>query len=194
MRQCSILAMCLLGCATTGTRTTQRFTGNPYDVKDEGSRITGLVCGVAVDYTVDHMGPRTVLGGFGRAARLEVTTKDGERHIVGTLGTHVGADEVDLRVTGDHLVGRAGLRDFNLAADGDRFAGTMTTLHVQGAAEATVDGRSLLAQMPDEAMAAVLPTLLNCDRGLGRQILQPPLAVRIGGAPGYEPREANSER
>lgn len=194
MRSCLWIALLTIGCATTGSHPAQRFTGTPYDVKDEGDRITGLVCGVAVDYTVDHQGGRTVLGSFGRPAHLEVTRDGAGRHIVGTLGTHVGADEVDLTLRPEGLTGRAGLRDFDLAADGDRLHGAMTTLHVQGATEATVDGRSTLAAMPDALVAAVLPSLLNCDRSLGHQMMQPALLVRIGGEPGYEPRENNSQR
>ena len=49
------------GCATTsgGPRTAQRFTGYPYDVSDDGDRISGLVCGVNVDYTVQNRGAVT---------------------------------------------------------------------------------------------------------------------------------------
>jgi hypothetical protein len=182
------------GCATTGGgKTAQQLTGDPYSVKDEGNRLTGLVCGVAVDYTVDHRGDRTVLGSFGRPAHLEVTANGAERHIVGTLGTHVGADEVDLTVTPDRLTGRAGLRNFDLKADGDRLRGVMTTLYVHGNAEATVEGRSELAKLDDAAVGAVLPSLLNCEH-FGHQVVQPPMLVRIGGPAGYSPRENNSER
>lgn len=182
------------GCATTGATPAREFTGNPYTVKDEGDRITGLVCGVAIDYTVDHYGSRTVLGGYGRPAHLEVKREGDARHIVGTLGTRVGADEVDMVVAPTRVTGRAGLRDFNLEARGDLLYGTMATLHVQGFTEATVEGRSELANMPDETVAAVLPTLLSCDHGFGTMLQHPPLYVRLGGPAGFEPRENNSER
>jgi len=190
-----VLALALVaGCATTGATTAQRFTGDPYDVKDEGDRVTGLVCGVNVDYTVDRSGSRTVLGSFGRPAHLEVTHEGAARHIVGTLGTRVGADEVDLVLTPGSLTGRAGLREFSLTMKDDRLSGSMATLHVQGAVPATIEGRSVLASMPDATVAAVLPTLLSCDHGFGDGIMHPELAVRMGGPAGYEPRENNGER
>ena len=194
MRPTLLLVLALAGgCATTGAAARQ-FTGDPYSVKDEGDRVTGLVCGVAVDYTVDKSGDRTVLGGFGRPVHLEVTHEGAARHIVGTLGTRVGADEVDLVLTPDALSGRAGLRDFQLAMQDDQLRGAMSTLHVEGSVRATVDGRSELVAMPDGPLAAVLPSLLNCDRSFTPGLLQPELHVRVGGAASYEPRENNSER
>lgn len=194
MRTTLVLALALLGgCATTGATAARQFTGDPYDIKDEGDRVTGLVCGVNIDYTVDRSGSRTVLGSFGRPVNLEVTHEGAARHIVGTLGARVGVDEVDLVLTPDRLSGRAGLRDFELGMQGDRLQGTMATLHVQGYVPATIEGRSQLIALPDGPLAAVLPTLLNCDRGFGNGVVHPELYVRFGGPAGYEPRGNNSE-
>lgn len=199
MTRLACIALLLAGCATSGGRmaaqSPQRFTGYPYDVKDEGNRVTGLVCGVSVDYTVEQRGGAVVLTGFDGSRQpiyLEVRDDGGARHITGSLSNHAGVGEVDLTVSANALKGRAGLRKFDLAARDDAFAGTMTALDMQGKAAATVDGRATLQSLPPAEAGAILPSLLNCEGQLGRYLFQNPLVVRIGGPAGYEPRAANA--
>lgn len=192
-------ALALGGCATTGSSTTtatataQHFTGRPYDIKDEGNRVTGLVCGVPVDYTVRREAGTTVLTGFsdnGRPLDLRVARDGDGRRIVGALGLRTGANEVDLKVDDAAIAGQSGIRKFDLRANGDGYGGKVTSYALIGAVYGQVDGRGELQRMPDEAVAAVLPTLLNCDSPM-RAAVHPQLAVRFGGPPGYETRQAN---
>lgn len=196
------LALLFAGCATAGhvapARQAQRFTGYPYDIRDEGNRVTGLVCGVSVDYTVEQRGNATVLSGFDGSHQpiyVEVRDDADRRHIVGTLNQRPGTGEVDLSITPMELSGRAGLRKFALTAKAeDEFDGVMTSLDQQGRGEATIEGRSLLQSLPAADAGAILPALLNCEGRLGRYLFQNPLLVRVGGPPGYEPRGANDVR
>ncbi len=201
MTRLACIALLLAGCATAGSmapaRQAQRFTGYPYDVKDEGNRITGVVCGVTVDYTVEQRGAATVLSGFDgthQPVYIEVSDRDGVRHIVGSPGARTGAGEVDLTLGAGHLRGRAGLRNVDLVAHDDALDGTITALDKQGTGEATIEGRTLLGAMPPADAGAILPPLLNCEGRLGQYLFQNPLLVRVGGPPGYEPRTANAVR
>jgi hypothetical protein len=202
MKRLACIALLVAGCATTGgnvpTRTAQRFTGYPYDVQDEGNRVTGQVCGINIDYTVEQRDGATVLNGFDGAHQpvyLEVRDGGGARHIVGSLSNHAGVGEVDLTLTAAEIKGRAGLRNFKLtAAQDDAFDGTMTALDQQGEGEATVEGRAVLQSLPPAEAGAILPSLLNCEGKLSRFLNQNPLLVRLGGPPGYEPRAANAVR
>jgi hypothetical protein len=201
-RLVSLALLVVGGCATTGSnvpaRSAQRFTGYPYDVQDEGNRVTGSVCGINVDYTVEQRDGATVLSGFDgthRPVYLEVRDSGGTRHIVGSLGNHAGVGEVDLTLSAAAISGRAGLRDFRLAAtEDDAFDGTMTALDQQGQGEATIEGRAQLQALPAADAGAILPSLLNCEGKLSRFLNQNPLLVRVGGPPGYEPRGANAVR
>ena len=82
-----MLAALVAGCATTGTgtKTAQRYTGYPYDITDEGNRISGLVCGVNVDYSIAQRGDVTSITGFGgRSQFIEVRDEGGQRHVTGS--------------------------------------------------------------------------------------------------------------
>jgi hypothetical protein len=202
MKRLACIALLVAGCATTSsntpTRTAQRFTGYPYDVQDEGNRVTGTVCGVNVDYTVEQREGATVLSGFDgshQSVYLEVRDGSGTRHITGSLGNHAGVGEVDLTLTANEIKGRSGLRNFKLTAtQDDAFDGTMTALDQQGQGEATIEGRAVLNSLPPAEAGAILPSLLNCEGKLSRFLNQNPLLVRLGGPPGYEPRGANAVR
>jgi hypothetical protein len=190
------------GCATTASRVAdrssrQRFTGDPYDVWDEGRRITGSVCGLNVEYTVSHSGATTTLSGFadsGRPLYVEVRNEGAIRHITGALGVLTGANEVNLAVSSDRLRGRAGLRNFELVAVGDSFRGAMQALNTYAPVPALVDGRTALQQLPDAALGAILPPLLNCNAPFGRPTARPDVMVRVGGPAGYETRTTNEIR
>lgn len=190
------LALVLGGCATTSSRG-QRLTGYPYDVHDEGNRVDGLVCGVSIDYTVANKSDGATLSGFGgthQPVNLDVTVSGDERRIVGSLGTHTGANEVDLVITPQRIKGRAGLRDFDLLAAGDGYRGTMNVRGFQGPVEMTVDGRAELLKLSPADLGAIAPTLLNCGTPPNHPTVRDVVVVRFGGAPGYETRAANETR
>jgi hypothetical protein len=188
----------LAGCATTmpvAKTTAQHFTGKPYNVSDEGHRISGSVCGINVDYSVAKSGNSTVLNGFlgtARTAYVEIAPTATGQHITGTLGARTGTGEIDLYVDANSIKGRSGVRNFDLHADGDVFSGPMTALNTVGWVPAIVGGRSELAQMPSSDMGAILPTLLNCSAPIGRVgAVRSGMMVSIGGPAGYDTRQAN---
>ena len=188
-----VALVAVAGCATTsGTQTAQRFTGYPYDVKDDGSRVSGLVCGMSVDYSVEQHGDVTRVSGFGGGSVfLEVRDTAGARHLTGTLGGGVGRSQLDLVMTSDQLKGRAGRRDVALKAVGDRFEGGYKLLNMIGWAPMTIEGRDTLEKLPAAELAALLPAMLNCEAPMSRPIIEAPVALRFGGPPGYETQQAN---
>jgi hypothetical protein len=174
----------------------QHFTGNPYEVWSDGDRVSGQVCGLDVELTVTRSDEgHTVVSGFAGGRRpvwIEVQRGgDGVRHIHGSLGSRAAVSSVDLAVSPMGLAGRSGLRRFELAAAGDSLRGSMSALNTFGPVPALVEGRGELERLPDEALAAILPALLNCDAPFDRPSVRPPLAVRVGGPAGYEPRYNN---
>ena len=196
MRSSIFLAalLALAGCAT-GTKVSQRYTGNPYDVHDEGNRVSGLVCGVNVDYSVDQRGDATVVSGFGgRSVYMEVRDQGAARHVTGSLGPGPDRGELDLVVAADHISGRAGVRDVNLAAAGDTYQGSYTVRNQPGSAPMTIEGRSELLKLPPAELGALMPAMINCEGAVGRPVIWGPVAIRFGGPPGYETRAANELR
>jgi hypothetical protein len=192
-----MLAALVAGCATTGTgaRTAQRYTGYPYDITDDGKRISGLVCGVNVDYTVEQRGDATVVSGFGgRSNYLEVRDQGGARHVTGTLGGSVSSDQLDLVVAADRVRGRAGRRDVDLAASGDGYRGRYSVRNQPGAAPMEIEGRSELLKLPAAEVGALMPAMINCGGAVGRPVMWGETMIRFGGAPGYETRAANELR
>lgn len=189
------LLLGLGGCATTVPAGAQRFTGNPYDITDDGGRISGLVCGVNVEYSVARHGSATALSGFGsRSLFVEVREEGGERRITGSLGASPDRGELDLVLSGSRLHGRAGVRDVDLVAAGDTFRGTYNVRNSWGAAPMVVEGRGELMRLPAAELAALMPGMLNCEGPVGRPVMHGPVAIRFGGAPGYETRAANELR
>ena len=192
-----LLAALLAGCATTGTgtKTAQRYTGYPYDITDEGNRISGLVCGVNVDYSVAQRDGVTSITGFGgRSQFIEVRDEAGQRRVTGSLGASPDRGELDVVVAGDRLHGRAGVRDVDLVANGDSYEGRYTVRNQPGAAEMTVEGRGELLRLPPSALGALMPAMLNCEGPVGRPAQWSAVEIRFGGEPGYETRAANELR
>ncbi|HEY2744087.1 MAG TPA: hypothetical protein VGL86_05675 [Polyangia bacterium] len=197
MKSLVVVALVALGgCATSGSTTTaQRFTGYPYDIKDDGSRISGLVCGMSVDYSVAQHGDVTRVNGFGGGSVFfEVRDTPGARHLTGTLNGGVGRSQLDLVLTSSELKGRAGTRDVELTAVGDSFEGRYKVLNMMGWAPMKIEGRDILEKLPAAELAALLPGMLNCEGPMGRPVIEGPVAVRFGGPPGYESRAANEIR
>jgi hypothetical protein len=192
-----VALVAVAGCATSGTaQTAQRFTGYPYDIKDDGSRISGLVCGMNVDYTVTQHGDVTRVSGFGGGSvMLEVRDRPGARYVTGSLGGGVGRSELDLVLTSDRLKGRAGTRDVDLAAaPDDSYVGAYKIINVTGSAPMKLSGRDTLWKLPSPELATLLPGMINCQEHSGRAAIYGPTAVRFGGPPGYETRQANALR
>jgi len=190
-----LLAALVAGCATGGTKTAQRYTGYPYDVSDEGNRVSGLVCGVDVDYTVERHGDATVISGFGsRSQLIEVRDENGGRHVTGSLGAGPDRGELDVMLTADRLRGRIGVRDVDLVAAGDTYQGRYTVRNVLGSMPMTVEGRTALLSLPRSGLGALVPGMLNCEGPVGKPVAWGPVAIRFGGPPGYETRAANELR
>lgn len=192
-----ILAMLVgvAGCATGGAKTAQRYTGYPYDVSDEGNRVSGLVCGVNVDFSVSQRGDETVVSGFGgRSVYMAVRDENGARHVTGSLGPGPDRGELDVTLTPTTLQGRAGIRDVDLVAVGDTYRGSYTVRNQPGSAPMTVEGRAELLKLPPAELGALMPAMLNCEGPVGRPVMWGPVAIRFGGPPGYETRAANDLR
>ena len=195
----SIMAVALVavaGCATAGSgKPATQYTGYPYAIKDDGGRISGLVCGMSIDYSVSQQGDVTRVSGFGSGAvYFEVHDKPYARHVTGSLGGGPSRAQVDLTLTADLLRGQAGLREVDLGAAGDTFQGHYKVRNMLGSAEMTIEGRDLLWKLPAAELAALLPGMLNCEGPMGRPVVYGPVAVRFGGPAGYESRGANDIR
>ena len=189
------LLLALAGCAASGPKSAQRFTGNPYDVTDEGNRISGIVCGIDVEYTVARHGDTTAISGFdNHPLFMEVRDEGGERHLTGSLGPGPDRGELDVVLSPQRLRGRAGIRDVALVAAGDSYRGSYTVRNQSGASPMLVEGRGTLLQLPPAELAALMPAMLNCEGPVGRPVMHGPVAIRFGGAPGYETRAANELR
>ena len=187
-----MLAM-LAGCATAVTPRAQNLTGDPYDVVSKNGVIAGEVCGVHVDYAVTRQRDGIVLLGAG-SRRLAVRDENGARHVF-DLEARSGVSEeplLDVWIGADRLSGHVGGRAFALQADGDVYRGIYVLPGTSDAlrGEMEVAGRGELLHMPRAEMAAVVGPLLSCDRrGWGHEhsaLVEPTIAVRVGGPPHYE--------
>jgi len=193
----AVLAVLLgiAGCATGGAKTAQRYTGYPYDVHDEGNRVSGLVCGINVDYTVQHRGDGVLVSGFGgRSHFIQVRDDNGVRHVTGSLGASPDRGELDLTIAPDRIQGRIGIRDVNLVAAGDTYQGRYTVRNQPGSAPMTIEGRNELLTLPAADLGSLVPGMFNCEGPTGRPVVWGPVAIRFGGPPGYETRAANDLR
>lgn len=186
------------GCATTTLRApAQHFAGDPYDITVHRGVIAGEVCGVDVDYSVSPDGDATVLLGAG-TRRLEVRDLGGGGvRVTGVLGLQVARyPGVDVRITPESIVGHIGARELKLTADGDSYRGTYWFPEValggktNAVGDIEVAGRAEMQYLPKPALAAIVPSLMTCDRrGWNRyppQLFHPPIAVRFGGPVHYE--------
>jgi hypothetical protein len=185
----------LAGCATGGAKTAERFTGYPYDVHDEGNRVSGLVCGLNVEYSVQQRGDGVLVSGFGgRSQFIQVRDDNGVRHLTGSLGASAARGQLDLTIAPDRIQGRIGIRDVDLVAVGDTYQGRYTVRNQPGSAPMTIEGRSELLRLPASAVGALTPGMFNCEGPTGRPVVWGPVAIRFGGPPGYETRAANDLR
>jgi hypothetical protein len=192
-RRCIGVLLLATGCATVPARPAQRFTGQPYDVRDDYDRVSGVVCGASIDFIVDRRSGEVSLTAFNadnRPASFTLTHENNGRHIVGAFSGRTGGSEVDLFVDDAGMRGKAGVRRIELRANGDVYYGKLMALGTLGGVPAIVGGRAELTRLPDETLAAVLPTLLNCQAP-GNSQTRGGLVVRIGGPPSFAPAWTN---
>lgn len=116
---------------------------------DMNSRRLEYVGGFAVDFEVTELGP-------------------GRRHIMGKVPIYTAAESaiLDIDVSPDRLVGRIGMRQFTLGADGEYLAGTLErhgdVLKPINAPYA-IYGRRMLAGMVPADEALVLLMMMTCN-------------------------------
>jgi len=185
------------GCATTLRPPAQHFSGNPYDITAHHGVIAGEVCGVGIDYAVSRDGDTTVLLGPGTRRLAVRELGGGALRITGVLNGNLLMNAVvDLRIAPDGIVGRIGPRELRLTAVGDGYRGSYAFPEVgrggktDDVGDIEIAGRDEMLLLPHEALAAVAPGLLTCDRrGWARhppRLFHPPIAVRFGGPAHYE--------
>jgi hypothetical protein len=185
-------ALAAAGCAT-GTvlvdgkqvsRVELRFTGSSYSVTHrdahpqpygpssgydgDGGTIGGDVCGMQIDYGVEHHGDHVQLIGFvdgDHPSAIAIRDEGGARRITGNIG-NLG---VDLTLTGSHLEGHAGLRVIAMTQADDQLVGFMRLPNVwdeqagrNAVVKATLDGRDALWRLPPADQAALIPLVLSC--------------------------------
>lgn len=207
------------GCAPTTVtvqgrqlpRVEHAYTGQPFDVRHLGAhpqpggassgvrgyggRITGNVCGLDIDYEVQHQGDHTRVSGFIDSgyfnSELSVRDQGGQRSITGTLGAAAGYSTVDLQLRSNELRGKVGSREYQLTQEGDQLVGTVrigTNLTVR----ARLTGRDALWTLPAADQGAVLPGLLTCHGGALEQGHVAEYVVGVGGEPSREPPHTSS--
>lgn len=192
------LLLTTAGCATAPLRPpAQHFAGDPYDLTMHRGVIAGEACGLNVDYAVSQDGDATVLLGAG-TRRLEARELGGGAvRVTGVIGLATRRyPALDVVIAPDRIVGHIGARDLRLVADGDVYRGTYSfpEVAVDGKTNAVGDiqvaGRAEMMLLPKPALAALVPSLMTCDRrGWARhpaQVFHPPIAVRFGGPVHYE--------
>jgi hypothetical protein len=151
------------------------FSGQPYAIhhydayprpgrpsgglKAEGGRITGVVCGAAIEFHVNHAGDRVSVSGFTDneyQTELEIADSNGYTTIIGNLAYR----EVRLNLFANRLEGVIGRCSYNLRQDGDAlvqdFRASSYPMHLQ------INGLDALWQMPPADQAAILPLVLQC--------------------------------
>lgn len=132
-------------------------------LKAQGGRITGVVCGTDIEYSVEHTGDFIELTGVldnQLQSRLRIVEgNDGVRGIAGNVATR----EVKIQFSKDWLSGSVGRCPHEFASQAD--AGDALLAHVTGRGQkmtVRLNGAKELWQMPAADQAAVLPLMLLC--------------------------------
>lgn len=158
-------------------RIQHRFTGAYYEIEHqrahprpqgpssgvtgEGGSLGGTLCGMQIDFGVDHQGDHLLLNGFldgTVVAYLEVRQLDEVRRITGSFGK-LG---VDLEVGPGRIAGHVGLRAIVATSDGDSFVGFVKQTGWTGPYPVVLDGRDALWAMPAAGQALVAAGVLTC--------------------------------
>ena len=173
-----------------------RFEGNPYSVNHydahpkpqaipadssaEGGRISGLICGLDVEYTIEHkVGETRLIGTIENQypSNLRVITAKDAHAVVG----NVGPKEVRLEFSEQHVRGYVGRCPYQMFLD-PAVSGADTLVEFATSKGQTMRielyGTKSLWQMPPADQAAVLPLVLLCTtakvfENLGRESIPP---------------------
>lgn len=216
-RRCVLLSMLgVAGCSFTPStvmidgvpvpRQQHRFEGNPYAIrhydahpkpesvttgKVEGGRVSGVVCGSDIEYSIDHTASEIRLSGTidnQYQSQLKVLlTKD----VHGIIG-NVGPKEVRLEFSREHIEGYVGRCPYHLAIDNATSGKDTVVEYISARGQKMrieLYGMQSLWQMPAADQAAVLPMVLLCMttkmfENLGRESIP---AYGFGGRLGAVP-------
>jgi hypothetical protein len=192
-----LCAFLVAGCAGPSSQqmAAVHYSGEPFDLAEHGSRITGQVCGMDLTVDVTRSADAVELTGFldGRyPVHLTARPAAVGRTIQGALGTAAGDAAVDVRFGPRGLDGRVGWRRFELKPQGDALAGTMQIAGSIEPSEAVVQGQAQLMSMPLETQAALVPALLTCNVQKVGRWGRSSLYVRVGGPAGALPHGSSS--
>lgn len=156
------------------------FAGNPYNVqhheahprldlagargREEGGRISGVICGTDVEFSVEHLPGHTRLMGAvdnQHLAELQIRSTDRGHSIIGKLGPR----EVRLALSDDAVDGYIGRCPYRLRLDPTEPQRSRLLQFYQAQGErmqAELYGISRLRRMPVADQAAILPMMLLC--------------------------------
>jgi hypothetical protein len=188
-------------------RQKHRFEGNPYavthydahpkpqavpaDASVEGGRVSGVVCGLDVEYSVEHKSGEVKLSGAienEHPANLRVLSAKDAHAVIG----NIGPKEVRLEFSDQHVTGYVGRCPYRMVLDPSVSGGeTLVEFITSKGQQMRVElyGSKSLWQMPPADQAAVLPLLLLCTtakifENLGRDSIP---AYGFGGRLGAVP-------
>lgn len=151
-----------------------------------GGRVAGYACGAEFTYESEYHGRELRITGFVQPqyqsvgheyiqlpAHIEITDRDGHRHVGGSIGDDFGSNFVahdrsskviDFSLGSDGLHGQIASRFFDLAiADADTLAGTMM-ISTGEKLPFELRGLSSVWSMPAADQAAILPFMLSCSQ------------------------------
>lgn len=187
------------------SRQNLRFEGNPYLLKHygahpkpqavgsatDGGRITGVVCGLDIEYSIEHKPDETRVSGIIEnqyQASLSIFSTTNGLAVVGNLGPK----GVRLEFSDHHVAGYVGRCPYRMALDPAAQGGDTLVRFVVGNGQkmqVELYGAKSLLQMPQADQAAVLPLVLLCStekifENLGRDSIP---AYGFGGQLGAVP-------
>lgn len=156
-----------------------KFTGQPYSIQHidayptalspssglnaAGGRITGVICGSDVEYSVEHAGDRIKLNGFvdnQYNSHLEISETNGFHIITGSVAYR----EIEIQLFGDRLRGFIGRCPFDMTQEGDALVQTTYNQTVAQGNEMhlRINGLEALWKLPAADQAALLPMVVQC--------------------------------
>jgi hypothetical protein len=150
------------GCATASPRNqTSRYTDHQYfAIEQTGGRLTGKVCSVAVDFTVQARPDGVALSGnVDQRVPMSLAVRDA----AGSAERALAGPNIDLKITHERVSGKVGSRVYDLPARGDEYVGTLQIEETQ--MPFAIQGKKQLWSMSPAALGAILPLLLTCSTG-----------------------------
>jgi hypothetical protein len=163
-------------------------------LRDSGGRIVGNVCGLDVNFDVEHQGDHVHLTGTvdegGFEASLTVSDeRNVTRVIKGWLSSTGGSVSVELGT--NRIAGNVGVREFELGREGDHYVGVLR-IGQSVKALARINGAEQLWELPAAAQALVLPALMTCNGEELEEHMRGALIVGFGGEQTFEPKKVSS--